>query len=66
LPLNVDLSYQKLEVGELRGLVCERCGTVLPTKDPAEVMLSKLTQLSRFGLGADDRPLFSVPKGEVK
>jgi hypothetical protein len=39
------------------GLLCSRCSTVLPSPDPDGGMLTKLTQLSRFGLGADDRPL---------
>ncbi len=46
-------------LGELRRLLCARCGALLPTEDPSEVMLAKLTQLSKFGLGADDRPLLT-------
>jgi hypothetical protein len=38
-------------------LLCARCGSVLPFSDPDAGMLLKLSQLSRFGLGADDRPL---------
>jgi len=40
-------------------VLCNRCGAVLPSPDPTEGMLSKLQQLSRFGLGADDRPLLA-------
>ncbi len=43
-------------------LLCSRCGTMLPTNDPAEAMLSKLSQLSKFGLGADDRPLLAFAR----
>jgi hypothetical protein len=48
---------------ELTALLCSRCGAVLPSPDPDGVMLTKLTQLSRFGLGADDRPLL-VPEND--
>ena len=48
----------------LRTILCARCGTVLPVRDPAEAMLSKLSQLSKFGIGADDRPILTSP--EVK
>ena len=41
-------------------LLCSRCGSVLPSPDPTEGMLTKLEQLSRFGLGADDRPLLAA------
>jgi hypothetical protein len=47
---------------ELTALLCSRCGAVLPSPDPDGVMLTKLTQLSRFGLGADDRPLLAPNK----
>jgi hypothetical protein len=43
----------------LCSILCDRCGTVLPLLDPAEAMLSKLSQLSRFGIGADDRPILT-------
>lgn len=41
----------------LRDLLCERCGAVLPPTDPTETMLEKLSQLARFGLTAEGRPL---------
>jgi hypothetical protein len=41
----------------LNGLLCSRCSAVLPSPDPDDGMLAKLNQLSRFGLGADDRPI---------
>lgn len=47
----------------LMSVLCDRCGGVLPTVDPGEAMLSKLTQLSKFGIGADDRPILSGPAG---
>ncbi len=52
-------------LGELRRLLCARCGALLPTEeDSSEVMLAKMSQLSKFGLGADDRPLLSDQPGE--
>ena len=44
---------------QLTVLLCSRCGAVLPNPDPDYGLLAKLTQLSRFGLGADDRPLLA-------
>ncbi len=41
----------------LVGLICERCGTVLPPRDPARDQLSITDQLERFGLAADTEPL---------
>ena len=43
----------------LGALFCDRCGGLILTGDSGEAMLGKLVQLSRFGLGADDRPLLS-------
>ena len=43
----------------LDSLFCERCRALLLPEDTLESMLSKLGQMSRFGLGADDRPLLS-------
>jgi len=45
--------------GGFAALLCARCGAVLPTPDPDYGMLAKLNQLSRFGLGADNRPLLA-------
>ncbi len=42
---------------QLTALLCSRCGAVLPSPNSDDGMLAKLSQLSRFGLGADDRPL---------
>ena len=47
----------------LSSLLCSRCGSILPMLDPAEAMLSKLSQLSKFGLGADDRPILTPSVG---
>ena len=43
----------------LASLLCARCGTLLLRADPEEALLTKLSQMSRFGLGADDRPLLA-------
>ena len=40
-------------------ILCARCGAVVIPANPEEAILTKLTQLSRFGLGADDRPLLA-------
>ena len=47
----------------LSSMLCSRCGSILPMLDPAEAMLSKLSQLSKFGLGADDRPILTPSVG---
>jgi len=63
LPQTYDVSWRRTPVpDELTALLCSRCGAVLPSPDPDGVMLTKLTQLSRFGLGADDRPLLAPDK----
>lgn len=41
----------------LRGVVCERCGIILPAVDATESLLEKLSQLAQFGLTAEGRPL---------
>src|SRR2546422_3381070 len=41
----------------LSDLICTRCGAVLPTELVTERLLSKLTQMGRFGLSAAGRPL---------
>ncbi len=38
-------------------LICDRCGAVLPPRDPAKDRLSIADQLERFGLGANTDPL---------
>ena len=43
----------------LASLLCARCGTLLLQGDPEEALLTKLSQMSRFGLGADNRPLLA-------
>ncbi len=48
---------QKPPGSPMARILCARCGAmVLPAK-PEDAILTKLAQLSRFGLGADDRPL---------
>ncbi len=48
------------EVSEsLAKVLCARCGSMLSV-DPERELLIKLSQLSQFGLGADDRRLFAT------
>ncbi|MHC4141751.1 MAG: hypothetical protein ACYSUF_07705 [Planctomycetota bacterium] len=39
------------------GPMCARCGAAVLPGDGMETMLAKLSELSRFCLGGDDRPL---------
>ena len=50
---------------ELDNLLCDRCNALLLADDSVSVdeMLRKLDQLSRFGLGADNRPLLTRERG---
>ena len=41
----------------LGDLICARCGSVLPAEMVTERLLTKLSQLGRFGLDAAARPL---------
>ena len=43
----------------LRGLLCQRCGALLPASQADDFMLRRLSQLARFGLGAGSGPLLS-------
>lgn len=46
------------ELAESLAMVpCTRCGATILPADAERVLRTKLSQLSRFGLGADDRPL---------
>lgn len=47
------------QIGRLRLLYCERCGSPLAPLDATETLLSKLSQLTRFGLSAGDQPILS-------
>ncbi len=38
---------------------CARCRAMLHPEDQEKAMRTKLSQLSRFGLAADDRPLLT-------
>ena len=38
-------------------LYCEQCGTVLLPEGTADALLDKLSQLARFGLTGDPRPI---------
>jgi len=38
-------------------LYCEQCGTVLLPDGTADALLDKLSQLARFGLTGDPRPI---------
>ncbi len=59
-------SRARFDFGEmaeaLATLFCSQCGAMLQPIDPEQPMLEKLTQLSRFGLGGDDRPLLANPR----
>lgn len=48
---------QDVPRASLTGVFCTRCGSMVAPTDPVDTMLTKLFQLSRFGLGADDRPI---------
>ncbi len=64
--LALDVESSKLpssRAGSLQGRLCARCGALIRPEDLVDSMLNKLSQLSRFGLGADDRPLLST-KGQ--
>ncbi len=41
----------------LATVLCARCGGLVLRVGPERVLLKKLSLLSRFGLGGDDRPL---------
>ena len=47
-------------------ILCARCGAVVIPENPEEAILTKLAQLSRFGLGADDRPLLDGSRRQSK
>ncbi len=47
-------------------ILCARCGAMVIPANPEETMLTKLAQLSRFGLGADDRPLLDDSRRQGK
>lgn len=47
----------------LRMFLCERCLALLPAADSTDLLLRTLSQLARFGLGAQTRPLLTVDKG---
>ena len=43
-----------------QGRLCAQCGALICPEDVVDSMLNKLSQLARFGLGADDKPLLST------
>jgi hypothetical protein len=45
-------------------LICHRCGGVLPADLVTERLLSKLSQLGRFGLAGAERPLLGYGEGD--
>ena len=47
------------EAGRPGTPVCAYCGAVIGSREPVDKMLVKLSELSRLGLGADDRPLLA-------
>ena len=50
----------------LSSLFCGRCGALLGPGDPEQVMRGKLSQLTQFGLGADQGPLLKPPRGRMR
>ena len=57
---------QPASAERLLGLLCARCGKVLPAEDGTKRLLDKLSQLSRFGLGGESPPLLGsspAPRG---
>jgi hypothetical protein len=38
-------------------LLCERCGDLLPPRDPADRLLRSLSRLAAFGLAAGGSPI---------
>ncbi len=48
----------------LRTFLCEQCLALLPAADSTDLLLRTLSQLARFGLGAQTRPLLTAGKGE--
>ncbi len=47
-------------------ILCACCGAMVIPANPEEAILTKLAQLSRFGLGADDRPLLASSRPQSK
>ena len=45
----------------LSTLFCARCGALQPPADPERLLRRKGSQLSRFGLGADDEHVLAAP-----
>jgi hypothetical protein len=43
----------------IRVLLCELCGAVLDAHDADDLMLRRLSQFARFGIGAESGPLLS-------
>jgi hypothetical protein len=43
------------------GWFCDVCGEPIPADPEAFALLTKLAQLSAFGLAADDRPILERP-----
>ena len=61
-PLRPTLTNE-LGLGRVAGLMCARCGAVLPSEDATGRLLDKLTQLARFGLAAEAHPLLVSSRG---
>ncbi len=47
------------ELSGLSSQFCISCGRLLPVSDSVNEMLGKLTQLARFGLDAESRPILA-------
>ncbi len=65
LPLKHQIK-QKPSGSSMARILCARCGAMVIPANPEEAMLTKLAQLSGFGLGADDRPLLASSRRQSK
>ena len=53
------LGSTRMSSNGVSGQFCEACGDLLPVRDSVHGMLEKLTQLARFGLDAESRPMLA-------
>jgi hypothetical protein len=53
-----------VSAGAHADIYCERCGTLMPADESAELFLDKLRLLGRFGLATHTRLLLGTARGE--